>query len=291
MKNDAVSRAHPAVSLAYFGGAAVLCAVTEHPIYLAAGVLSGALYFLLLKGRSGFVTVLHLLMFSGIIALVNPLVNTRGETVLFSVFSRPYTAEALFYGAVVSGIFVATALWIGCAGIVITEEKLIYLFAGAPSLSLLFTMSVRLVPMLSRSAARIGAARRAIGCGANSEKKRARLIFGLDVLGALASAALEDSAAVGASMRSRGYGSADRTCFAKFRFTKRDAAFCFVGGSLFAACLCCILSGCAKARFYPSIDLQSIGGKNLAAFFAYTFYLLIPSGLHIKEEITWSLSK
>lgn len=38
---------------------------------------------------------------------INPLFNTQGETLLFFLFGRPYTLEALWYGADLSAIFMA----------------------------------------------------------------------------------------------------------------------------------------------------------------------------------------
>lgn len=36
------------------------------------------------------------------LTVVNPLFNTYGERVLFHVFGRPYTVEALLYGAAIA---------------------------------------------------------------------------------------------------------------------------------------------------------------------------------------------
>ena len=40
-----------------------------------------------------------------ILTTINPLFNTYGAHILFSVFGRPYTLEALLYGAAIASVF------------------------------------------------------------------------------------------------------------------------------------------------------------------------------------------
>ena len=104
MKNDAFSKCHPAVNFLFFVGAIGMSVVIQHPAYLFAGVVTGAMYYLLLNGKKGWKTLLNLLPVFMILTAINPLFNTLGATPLFHLGSRPYTLEALFYGAALASM-------------------------------------------------------------------------------------------------------------------------------------------------------------------------------------------
>ncbi len=86
---DVFSRCHPAVNLLFFTGAIVLTVVLFHPAYLLLSLLCGAGYYAVLRrGRCG-KTFAYLLGAMVLVAAVNPLFNTLGETTLFLLFGRP----------------------------------------------------------------------------------------------------------------------------------------------------------------------------------------------------------
>ena len=114
MNRDALSKCHPAVSFFFFAGAILFSMLNRHPLYLLAGILSGAVYLILLDGRRTYKTVGGTLPLFLLITGVNPLFNTRGNTVLFWLLERPYTLEALLFGAAVAGAFVRVILWFRC---------------------------------------------------------------------------------------------------------------------------------------------------------------------------------
>ena len=100
------------------------------------------------------------------LTVLNPLFNPRGEHVLFTIFGRPYTGEALAYGGVIAGVFVVMMLWFGCYNRVMTSDKFMCLFGNwAPSLSLLLVMVFRLVPRFFRQTRQLIGARRSVGKG------------------------------------------------------------------------------------------------------------------------------
>ena len=78
MKYDAFSKCHPAVNFLFFVGAIGCGVVIQHPVYLVAGIVTGAIYYLLLNGRKGWKTLLNLLPVFMILTVINPLFNTLG---------------------------------------------------------------------------------------------------------------------------------------------------------------------------------------------------------------------
>ena len=164
---DAFSKCHPAVNFLFFVGAIGMSVVIQHPAYLLAGVMTGAIYYLLLNGVKGWKTILGLLPMFVILTAVNPLFNTLGATRLFEVFGRPYTLEALLYGGALAGMFVIMMLWFGCYNQVLTSDKFTSLFGNwIPSISLLLVMVFRMVPNFIRKTKQIIGARKSIGNGA-----------------------------------------------------------------------------------------------------------------------------
>ena len=284
MNRDAFSRCHPAVNFIFFAGAIGAAAVIWHPVYLLAGFLGALCYYVMLRGAKAWKTLLLLLPFGLLVAAVNPVFNIRGETVLFSLFGRPYTLQALIYGGVVAGILLLMLLWFGCYNAVMTADKFSSLFGNLiPSVSLLLVMVFRLVPNLLKKITQIRGARRSVGKGAEGNEE---LRDSANVLSATTSWALEDSLVTADSMRSRGYGSAKRTSFQIYRMTLRDWLLLALELLLLATMVLCGILGQLRTEFLPAYQAAPISW-GLAA---YGCYLLIPIGLRLWETIRYRLS-
>lgn len=293
MNRDALSKCHPAVSFFFFAGAILFSMLNRHPLYLLAGILSGAVYLILLDGRRTYKTVGGTLPLFLLITGVNPLFNTRGNTVLFWLLERPYTLEALLFGAAVAGAFVMVILWFRCYSIVLTEDKFTALFGTAfPALSLLLVMIFRMIPNVARKANQINAARCSVGMGtAENEGVLYKVKHGTVILGALISLSLEESVMTGDSMRARGYGIAKRSSFMRYQMTAQDAVLSIVMALLFVTALIFSLQGFAEAVFLPEIHITKPTGMFWIGFSAYTAYLLLPTMLTIKEDVQWYISR
>ena len=286
---DAFSKCHPAVNFLFFVGAIGMSVVIQHPVFLLVGIVTGAVYYLLLNGRKGWKTILGLLPMFLILTAINPLLNTMGETPLWYPFGRPYTLEALFYGGALASMFVIMMLWFGCYNKVLTSDKFTSLFGSLiPSISLLLVMILRLIPNFIRKTQGIIGARRSIGKGAGegaSTKEKIR--DGMTVLSAMTSWALEGSVVTGDSMRARGYGCAKRTSFMIYRMKVFDWLLVAVMVALLALTITALCLGQAAAEFIPQIHLAPTSW----GLISYSCYLLIPTALHIKEAIQWHISR
>ena len=287
--NDAFSKCHPAVNFLFFVGAIGCGVVIQHPVYLLAGIVTGTVYYLLLNGHKGWKLILGLVPLFLLLTAINPLLNTYGQTPLFYLFGRPYTLEALAYGAAVASVFVVMMLWFGCYNKVLTSDKFTILFGNLiPAISLLLVMVFRMVPNLMRKASQISGARKSIGKGAGeAATTKEKLNDGMTVLGALTSWVLEGSVVTGDSMRARGYGTAKRSSFMIYRMTVTDWLLLAVMLILLilvttAACL-----GQMTATFTPEFQMAPVSWGVVP----YTVYLLIPTALHTKEAVQWHISR
>ena len=279
---DAFSKCHPAVNFLFFVGVIGTGVVIGHPAYLLAGTVTGAIYYLLLNGAKGLKMILGLLPLYIFLTAINPLLNTYGVTPLFYLLGRPYTLEALLYGGTIAGMFVAMLIWFGCYNKVLTSDKFTSLFGNLiPASSLLLVMVLRMVPSFIRKTQQIIGARKSIGKGAQ------KLQEGMTVLGALTSWALEGSVITGDSMRARGYGSAKRSSFVIYRMTVPDRLLVVIMAALMAFTILAASLGQMSAAFTPTLDIAPVSWGVIP----YTAYLLIPVALHIKEAISWHISR
>ena len=289
MMKDAFSKCHPLVNFLFFVGAIGLSVVIQHPSYLLAGIVTGTIYYLLLNGKKGWKTILSLLPIFIVLTVINPLFNTLGATKLFEIFGRRYTLEALIYGGALASMFVIMMLWFGCYNKVLTSDKFTSLFGNLiPSISLLLVMVFRMVPNFIRKTQQIIGARKSIGKGiSETATTKEKLHNGGTVLGALTSWALEGSVVTGDSMRARGYGSAKRSSFMIYRMTVTDWILLGIMAILICLTIVAACYGQFAATFVPAVELAPVSW----GLVSYTFYLLIPTALHIKEAIQWHISR
>ena len=163
-REDAFSLLVPSLNLLYFIGAFLFAVVLRHPIYTLVSLAAGTAYYLVLTGPRAAKVLTGLLAAFVVVAALNPIFNTQGEHPIFSLFGRPYTLEALCYGVVTAGMFVAAMLWFLCFERIMTGDKLTALLGRSlPALSLLLVMVLRLVPAVGRKANQISTARSCIG--------------------------------------------------------------------------------------------------------------------------------
>ena len=284
---DTFSKYHPAVNFLFFLGAIGCGVVFQHPAYLAAGIVAGVVYYLILNGRKGVKMLLGMALLFVFLTAINPLFNTYGSRVLFRIFGRPYTYEALLYGVAVAAMFVTMLLWFGCYNKVLTSDKFTSLFGNLiPAISLLLVMIFRLVPNFIRKGAQLTGARKAIGKGAG-ESKKAKITGAATVLGALTTWALEGGIITGDSMRARGYGSAKRTSFMCYRMTVKDWLLLVLMLSLLTLTILSAILGQTAATYTPKLSIAPLSWGVVP----YTIYLLIPIVLHGKEAIQWHISR
>ena len=267
--------------------------VIQHPAYLAVSVIGAICLNVSLSGPKALRKLLALFPLWILLTAINPLLNTRGEHILFRVFGRPYTWEALCYGMIVGGMFVVMILWFSCYNVIMTEDKFTYLFANlAPSIALILTMIFRMVPSFVRKVHQIMDARKCIGMGAGEHANtKEKLTHGMTVVSVMTAWALEGSVVTSDSMNSRGYGTAKRTCFHSFRFRREDVIVSILFVLFCAVTIVGFAKGSGTAAYTPVMYVEPVTGKNLPGIIAYTLFLLTPTILNLKEDLLWHISR
>jgi len=282
---------HPLINFIFFICAIVFGMVFIHPAFLAASLLCSAFFLCTIRGRRAGRFLAGLIPVFLVLTILNPLFNTLGETVLFTYFSRPYTLEALCYGAAIAAMFCTMFIWFAAYNDSMTSDKFLYLFGRlAPSMSLILTMVLRLIPNYRRKTIQIEGARRCIGKGMAGGDRRTAVENGATILSSLTGWALEGGIITADSMRCRGFGTGHRTAWSTYRFARRDAILTLLLVLLAAVVILSATHGGTRAAFTPLYDVASLRQPWCAAgSIAYTCFLLIPTVLNIAEDIKWHI--
>lgn len=291
MKNaDAFSGCHPLVNFLYFGLVIGFSMFFMHPVSLVISCICSAVYYIRLNGGKSFGLLLRfalpVMLFT---ALINSLFNHRGVHVLCRFSNgNPLTLESILYGVSAAAMLVSVFLWFGCCTVVMTSDKFIYLFGRViPSLSLVLSMTMRLIPSFKARLEAVKEAQLGLDCGAFEGNLRKRLKSAMRCFSIMVTWALENSIDTADSMKSRGYGLDGRTAFSVYVMTKRDRL------ALCRLCFCavCIIGGTAAGGFYWQYfpDIQGSFARPLTVGLGIVYALLCVTPLIInsKEERAW----
>lgn len=292
IKTDAFSSYHPAVDFLFYAGAIVFGMFFVHPVFVLCSCVLAALYYIAVKGRGALKFIAGLLPVLIAISVINPLFNPYGDHALFTwPGGRAYTVEALLYGMAIGAMFVSILLWFASYNAVMTSDKFLYLFgAAAPSVTLVLTMALRMVPNFIRKAYQVAATRKSIGKAGDNGTRRQRAENGMLVVSALTGWALEGGIITADSMRCRGYGCGKRTNFSVYRFGRRDVCLMAVMAVLVLLLLFCSLKGGTRAQFTPELSISGFDNPYTAVgAAAYFVFLAIPTAVDVGEEIKWRI--
>lgn len=287
---DEFSTYHPLLNMVFFLGAIILGMFFLHPAFVAVSILISVFYLVTLKKRRAGKELLYMLILFVVLSVINPIFDRMGATVLFRIFGRPYTLEALIYGMTLGGMAVGILCWFACYNSIMTSDKFIFIFGKIiPSVSLVLSMILRLIPNFIKKTKQISSARASIGLAGDSSSSRFEKIRnGTKTLSALTNWALEGGIITADSMRSRGYGSGKRTTFAKYRFDGRNLILLIVMAVLLAVTIFCAAKGGTKAEFVPFFTMAWFGDfYMLLGLITYAVFLILPVVLEYKEKIKW----
>ncbi len=289
MKSDAFAGFHPAVNLCYFAAAIGLSMFLMHPVFLTVSLLCSGAYLWYLMGAKGFVRqvgyLLPVLLFT---AVLNPLFNHRGETILFYLPNgNGITLEAACFGLASAVLMGSSILWFNCCNAVFTTDKIIYLFGRIiPSLSLLISMTLRFVPRFKEYLQTTLQVQQAMDA---PKTKLAALKQALNAFSATVSWAMEQSIITADSMKSRGYGSAGRTAYAIYRFERRDGLTLGALAILCAGTVLPWLTGAVQWEFYPAMTGELLGLGQVISYLSFTGICLMPLTIDLREDSKWNL--
>ena len=271
-----------AVHLLTVIGITIFC--TE-PVLLTVSFVAALTFFIVLNGSRNRGFHLAAIGMPALFALLNPLWNQHGTTVLFLINDRAITAEALFFGAVTGVRLAAVLYWFRIFSDYMTSEKLFYLFRFlSPKLALIFTMAVRNLTLFRQQAKKIQIAQK--GIGLYREEHLIDDIRGkLRVFSILLTWALENGIITANSMQARGYGSGKRSSFTYFKWHRSDTAFVCFAGCLCTVTILGLTNGCAEWTFYPVCQAPAMDLRYFSVLIPFSVTAILPLIHELREKI------
>lgn len=290
---DAFSYCHPVVNFIFYIGALVMGMFFWHPVAIFSSVIFSLAYYIIVMKRRG----RYLLTMLGLwlaVALLNPLFNPMGDTVLFSYFNeRHYTYEALCFGIVMGAVFITVLTWFATYNQIMTSDKFLYCFGKlAPSVTLILTMVLRMVPLFQKKSSQIAGARKCIGKSIEDGTNYEKVQNGITIVSSLTSWALEGGIVMADSMQSRGYGCGKRTSFSIYRMRAADKGLLASMLLFVVIIVICSFKGGLQASYLPGIEIaQPDNFWTITGLIGYMLFLAIPTVMNIVEDVRWHILK
>lgn len=285
---------HPIVNFLYFVIVIGFSMFFMHPLCLAVSFACGLVYSTILNGRRAVKTnLVYMLPVLIITALINPAFNHEGVTILtYLPGGNSLTLESILYGLAAGFMLVSVICWFSCYNEVMTSDKFIYLFGRIiPSLSLIFSMTLRLVPKFATQLKIVTNAQRCIGRDISSGSVIKRAKSGVAILSVMITWLLESSIETADSMKSRGYGLPGRTAYSIFSFSKRDALALTVIAFLGVYILFSGTVGGMYFRYFPAVETNAMSVYSLSVFASYFLLCIFPVGIEMWEAHKWNVLK
>lgn len=265
---------HPLAIVCYYTGTLALLIWLGHPgLYMLLIVMMLADYGMAVGIKRILKTFVCSIGAAAVCVVINPLFNHRGVTLLFFFGDMRITKEAVLYGLYMALLLLGTLLLFFNFSNAMTSEKIMTLAAKRfPSLALLFSMILRIVPKVK------------------NDFKQMKALHGNcpRVWSALIGKMMEDSVERSMAMKSKGYGKTHRTsCFLRslqaYDIGMIVSVFVMAGYVFVRQ-----HDSPVRVQFFPSIHVEWYDSIFWLLWF---IYLGIPIWMRGKEEFLWFLSK
>lgn len=292
--NDTFSSYHPILNFGFFIIVMAFSMLFLQPVYLGISLAASFCYSIYLNGKKGLLFNLGLALPMIILGtLFNPLFNHEGATILWYFPSgNPLTLESIYYGLASATMIASVIVWFSCYNAIMTSDKFIYLFGRLiPSISLIFSMVLRLVPKFKNQAKVIINGQKCIGRDPMNGNLKQRLQNGTRIISILTTWALENGIETADSMRARGYGLKGRTSFSTFRFDSRDKIAAVIMVLMLVIVFVPIATGTVYITYYPLLIMNEPTAGAVLNYIAFGILCFMPLALDLVEDIKWRVLK
>lgn len=280
---------HPLVNITYFALVVGITMFSISPYFLVVTLVFSWSYAFVLKGvkslKMNLAVTLAMLL---IMVIINMFFNNNGETVLMYINTNRITAESIAYGIASAVMLISVVVWFSCFNVIITADKLIYLFGKvAPVLGLTLSMIFRFIPLLKNRFAEITLGQKCMKRSHTEGNliRRARQL--LKEVSILIAWSLEASIESADSMEARGYGLKGRTSFHLFKFSRRDIAMLILMAVTAAPVLIGAYLGVTNMYFYPKLVFPQLDLTTVLILCSYAVLAAAPMIVDIVGEYKW----
>ncbi len=281
----AFERINPVSIFVWFLSIAVSAAVSGGAVAVGVSLIFAAVTYSLVVGKNK--THLYFLVLFILLAIITPVFNHRGNTVLLIVNNVPVTIEALFCGIYNSAMVVGVIYWFRVFSELMTDDRVLYVFGRfSKKLALVISVAFRYIPLLGERTVKVREACKAQGLYEDGNII-ARLKSEVKVFSAVTTFALEKGMITADSMEARGYGTARRTQYTSYRFKAVDAVLTALSLLLCASGIFCAAKGYVGITFFPCIVLPRFNCFSVSFDILFSAAAALPCLIFAKEEIKW----
>lgn len=264
--------------------------ITMHPIMLGISLMSGILLLLTLAGvRKTLKTIACILPLVLICGVINPLFSKKGATILIQIDDFVVTLEALLNGVAVGIMFAAIICWFSSLNILMTSDKIVYLFSKyTPKIGTILMISLGLFPKYVRQYKKIDTNLMALGLYENAGYIK-KIKLKIHILSTLVTWSIESSLTLSNSMSARGYELHGKRVYSRYSFSAIDVILISFSLAVGISILTLFAMGYCSYYFYPKLKPITIDLQSLIFLFAgvlMNLYTIIILG----ERAKWQLS-
>lgn len=282
---------NPVVSFLILLSCAGISMFCFDPVMLVISLFGAAALWILRNGTGGIKLNIAMLLLFLLVPAINALTVHRGNTILFIMNNKPITLESLLYGVMTAAMLVGAFLWFRSFSQIMTSDRLLHVFGFlSPKTALLFTMTLRFVPLYAQQAKKTEDAQRAVGI--YNENTAIDTVKGkMRIFSTLTTWALENGVITADSMACRGSGTARRTSFSRYKWRKSDIKALIITVLCTAYCIYAITSKNTGFEFYPVISPPPRGVITILAYIVFSVLAFMPAFIEAKELIKWTQLK
>ncbi len=276
---------HPAVMLAYFLSVIVVGVCIPIPEFILMNLFFAILSDILLNGSRALRMILGLFVLCAVMSLLSPLFNPLGNSVLFTYLGgRPYTLEAIAYGASVAVMFSSMIIWFQVMSNVLDADRTIRIFSSAfPKLGLIVASAMGL---FSRFIKRLASLREvSLGDPSASIMVKAKMAAGN--MQNLVQWSFYEGIDRADTMRARGFGTGKRTSYRHYAFTFRSVALSVGIVVLVGAVVSSMILAEASMSYFPSLSHSPHGIHIALALVSYGMLLAFPAASMVGGWLRW----
>lgn len=276
---------HPAVMLAYFLSVIVLGVCIPIPEFIVMNLFFAILSDILLNGRRALRMIFGLFVLCAVMSLLSPFFNPLGNSVLFTYLGgRPYTIEAIAYGASVACMFSSMIIWFQVMSNVIDTDRSTWVFSSIfPKLGLVVSSAMGL---LSRFIKRL-ASLREISSGDPSASIMVKAKNAADNMQNLLQWSFYEGIDRADTMRARGFGTGKRTSYRHYAFTFRSVALSVGIVVLVGAVVSSMILAKASMSYFPSLSHSPYDANIVIAIISYGVLLAFPAASMVGGWLRW----
>lgn len=269
----------------------IVTMVYLHPILLIseALILFVICFFYLSYKQIG--RFLKLSVWMGIaIIMLNVLFNQNGSIVLWTIFSRSFTLEALVAGGLYFLSYLCLLLLFILLNQMLGSAKLLLLGAKRlPQFTLLLLISLRFLKLFTSRMKQIQAVQTVQGVSVATGSLKARLHNGGLLVKALLVSSLEEALVSADSMSARGYGLKKRTHYQHYLISRRDVVLASL--MLVVTIGLCYFQEQGQFTLYPLTSPLAVSWLGVLLFSVSGLLVALPIIIEGMDRLWWFFHK